>query len=323
MGHLNETMKYYLKEWSEQDQILFYPNSKDLLLRIGAKIFVGIDDVGQDYQAVNNAFMAIADGFTDQLKKEIPGTPFYRGKKGMRTLHSFFAELVPQRRGGSAEDMLSHMCRERQQNGELFSDEDIVLHATFLLFGAHDTTTSVLNLLMMYLAQDQSYQQTLRELCQSLPDDDLSYTSLERLAEIEYASNECLRLHPTIPMQIRRTIRECEFGGYRIPPNTTLMVTSMYAHYDERYWSNPQQFDPARFSPERAEHKSHSFAFFPFGGGAHKCIGMHFANILVKTFVYQLLCNYKIRLPDGFTPKLDWVPLPKPAKLPLILEPLQ
>jgi cytochrome P450 len=49
------------------------------------------------------------------------------------------------------------------------------------------------------------------------------------------------------------------------------------------YWHEPFKFDPMRFSESRAEHKQHKFLWAPFGGGGHKCIGLHFADMLFKS----------------------------------------
>ena len=87
------------------------------------------------------------------------------------------------------------------------------------------------------------------------------------------------------------------------------------------YWTNPDSFDPERFSAQRVEHKSHPFAFMPFGGGAHKCIGMHFGMMQSKLFMYQFLKRYRFRLPANYQPVFRTVPLPKlEDNLPLIIE---
>ena len=63
------------------------------------------------------------------------------------------------------------------------------------------------------------------------------------------------------------------------------------------------------------------FAWMPFGGGAHKCIGMHFANMIVKCFMHQFLLKYEWTLPDNYSPKMESFPLPKTADgLPVILK---
>ena len=72
-------------------------------------------------------------------------------------------------------------------------------------------------------------------------------------------------------------------------------------------------FDPDRFAPERAEHKRNSHQWIPFGGGAHKCIGLNFAEIQVKLFLYHLLKNYRVGIPKGYEMKCRQVPLNFPV----------
>jgi cytochrome P450 len=98
----------------------------------------------------------------------------------------------------------------------------------------------------------------------------------------------------------------------------------LYNYRDPKWWTNPDQFDPDRFSTQRAEHKNHSFAFTAFGGGAHKCIGMHFAKAQIKCFLHQFLLTYRFTVSEGYNPKLMMIPMPKPKDdLPLILERIQ
>ncbi len=74
--------------------------------------------------------------------------------------------------------------------------------------------------------------------------------------------------------EVKRTVNELEFGGYTLPENTSVFVSIRLMHRMAEHWTNPDHFDPERFSPERAEHKRHSFQWLPFGGGAHKCLGL-------------------------------------------------
>ncbi len=75
---------------------------------------------------------------------------------------------------------------------------------------------------------------------------------------------------------------------------------------------------PEHFNDERAEHKQHSFCFHPFGGGAHKCIGMHFAYMIGKVCLFHLLRGSVLELPSNFKPKLAWIPIPRPVNGPPI-----
>ncbi|ROS01822.1 cytochrome P450 [Sinobacterium caligoides] len=299
---------------------LFGPMVKDALLDVGAKIFIGMDVENDDTARLNKAFVDINHGLLAQVKFDIPGTSFGRGKRGMRALHSFFRDEIPLRRKGSAEDMFSHMCREQQDDGRYFDDWDVIANAAFLLFAAHDTTTSTLNSIMMYTTAHPEWQEKMRAEVEALAKDELDYDDLDKLVVIDRVFHEAIRLVPPAPIGTRRTIRECEMGGYTIPANTKVFIPFPFNHRDPRYWTEPLRFDPDRFSPERQEHKNHPFCYHPFGGGAHKCIGMHFAAMLVKVFMFHFLKHYRYRTPEDYQPKLQWAPLPKPTKLPLLLE---
>jgi cytochrome P450 len=82
-------------------------------------------------------------------------------------------------------------------------------------------------------------------------------------------------------------------------------------------WTNPDTFDPERFSEGRAEHKRHRFAFIPFGGGAHTCLGLQFSELQVRAFMHLLLSNYEW---TGDANDMQYVPFIKPKNdLPLRL----
>ena len=136
----------------------------------------------------------------------------------------------------------------------------------------------------------------------------------------EYVFNETMRFWPSVMILNRRTTREVEVGGYKLPANTVVMLSPAFTHRMEEWWDNPHEFDPMRFSPERAEHKRHGFSYIPFGGGAHKCIGMHFALLNARLYLFRLLKQYRVELRENYNP--DWlhVHLPRPADaLPITL----
>ena len=61
-----------------------------------------------------------------------------------------------------------------------------------------------------------------------------------------------------------------------------------------------------------AKHLSHRFAWVPYGGGAHKCIGLHFSVLQVKLVIAELLRARRVTLPNG--PEVHWkrLPIPRP-----------
>ncbi len=313
LDHMAPILRAAIATWPAQPEFHFVPAIKQALLDVAALIFVGLDELDEQAEILNKAFLDVAKGLEALIIAEIPGTLYKKGKDGERILHKFFGDLIDQRRVGDGIDTFSHFCREKDPDGEFFSDEEIIRHMTFLLFAAHDTTTSALSHLFMYLARYPEWQQRLREEVEGLGTDRLQYEHLEQMPLTDAAVRESLRLHPSVQVMQRRTIRECELGGHRVPANTLLFIMPEYVHRMEEYWTNPMQFDPERWLEPRNEHKNHSFNFVGFGGGAHKCIGMHFALMQSKCFVHEFLTRYECSTPDGYAPQIAHIPLPKPA----------
>ncbi len=79
------------------------------------------------------------------------------------------------------------------------------------------------------------------------------------------------------------------------------------------YWPEPERFDPERFAEHRREDKVHRYAWEPFGGGVHKCLGMHFAGVEVKAIVHQLLLRFEWHVDAGYVAPLDFTSLPFPS----------
>jgi len=318
---INDIVARHIPLWGEIDNFKFFPHIKQCLLTTSASIFIGVDSK-DEIEMLNKNFVNMFDGMVGIIQKEIPGTKWAKAKRALRNLKQHYESLIPERRkAATSTDFLSYLSKERQLDGTFFSDKQIVDHINFLLMAAHDTTASSLTNIIMELAQNTEWQERLRKQSQALAKNHLDYDDLEAMVDFDRVLLEAQRLHPSIPMSWRRSIRECEIEGYTIPSNTLIYMPLLHNYRDPTWWSNPDQFDPDRFSPERAEHKRHNFAFTPFGGGAHKCIGLHFAGMQVKCFLHQFLLHYRFSVKDGYNPRLMMIPMPKPMDdLPLCLE---
>jgi cytochrome P450 len=94
------------------------------------------------------------------------------------------------------------------------------------------------------------------------------------------------------------------------------------SHRMEPWWHDPDTFDPERFAPGRREDQSHQYAWVPFGGNVHKCIGLHFGGMEVKAILHRLLRTRRWSVPAGYAPPLDFATGPFPADgLPVTLSP--
>jgi cytochrome P450 len=195
----------------------------------------------------------------------------------------------------------------------------------FLMMAAHDTSTSTLTTMAYHLAANPNWQQRCREEGDRIGDGPLDIDALDKLETLDLVINECLRLVTPLPFSVRRAVRDTEILGHYIPAGTNVTMWPGMNHRLPELWDDPERFDPARFAEPRSEHKRHRYAFAPFGGGAHKCIGMVFGQLEIKTVMHRLLRNYRLELTHpGYRPHYDNAGMPVPIDgMPIVLRPLK
>ncbi|MEN3951404.1 cytochrome P450 [Iodidimonas sp. SYSU 1G8] len=322
---LNEGIHQGLSRWKAQGDFKFYNAIKQLTLNTAASVFLGMP-LGPEADRLNQAFFDSVQASVSVIRRPIPGTRMWRGVQGRKFLEQYFRGQIPLRRGGQGSDMFTLLCNAVDEDGNSYTDDDIVDHMDFLMMAAHDTLTSSITTLIYQLCRHPDWQDAARRECAALQlaPDALPYEHLADLQIIEWCFKEALRMNPPVPSIPRRAVRDVQFGGYTIPAGTTVNISPGYTHKMPELWSNPHSFEPDRFSEQRAEDRKHKFAWVPFGGGAHMCIGLHFAYMQTKVFMYQLLLNYRFHLDDGYEADFQIMPIPKPKDgLPIHLRPLE
>lgn len=300
-----------LPQWKTNTEIHFFDNIKKMLLEGGAQLFLGVK-MGREANKVNDAFIAAVDASLAVVRVPIPGNTWWKGLRGRRYLEKFIGNLVAQKRNSNSNDFFTQICHAKGDDGEVLNDREVIDHMIFLLFAAHDTTTSTLTSIVYRLAKHPEWQQKLRDEFNSIGVEHLNYDDLEKMEQTSLVFRETLRMHPPLPTIPRRAIRDIEFKGYKIPKNAAVGVVPLHTHFMPEYWSNPNKFDPERFSPERAEHKKHFYQWVPFGGGHHKCLGLNFAEIQSKVFLYHFLRRFEVTVKPGYDMPYQVVPLAVP-----------
>jgi cytochrome P450 len=296
-GHMelmNPMLEKGLKEWPNGRSIRSMDYVKELLLSTGSNVFLGVEP-GKETQKINQAFTDIVAATADVFKIDaVWFSPYAKGVRARKFLSKFIIERIPERRSKLSRDLFSQFCHLKHEDGTYFTDEEIRDQILFVLFAAHDTTTSALSAVLYALASNQEWQEELRQEILDLDKGTVEFEDLEKLYKTDLTIKEALRMYPALAMMPRFALEEVEFEGYKIPANTPVVISSVYTHYMEEYWTDPYTFDPMRFSPERAEDKKHPYQYIPFGGGAHKCLGLHFAQVQSKIFLFHLLKNYRV-----------------------------
>ena len=319
---LNAGIKARVASWSGKPT-KFYPAIKALTLDLAATSFLGIP-FGPEAAKINKAFVDMVQATVTPIRPPIPGTAMARGVAGRKYLLDYFGTEVPKRRAGTANDMFSQICRTTNEDGSYLSDTAIVDHMNFLMMAAHDTITSSASSMVMLLGQNPEWQNKLRAEMDGMGvnGDDLPYDRLGDLPLTEMVFKESLRLMAPVPSLPRRALKAFSFGGYDFPVGTFVGIQPAFVHHMAEYWPDPDKFDPLRFTPEASKGR-HKYAWVPFGGGAHMCLGLHFAYMQIKILMWHMLRTHRIDLATGSGAKWQAWPIPKPRDgLPLTVTPL-
>jgi cytochrome P450 len=313
--------------WVVNDpRFLLYPAMKELTLDIASMVFMG-HEPGTDHELVtkvNEAFTITTRAGNAIIRTSVPPFTWWRGLQARELLENYFRERVKERRGKEGSDLLTVLCYTEDENGNSFSDEDIVNHMIFLMMAAHDTSTSTSTTMAYHLAANPEWQERCRDESDRLGDGPLDIESLEKLESLDLVMNEAIRLVTPVQWAMRRTVRDTELLGYYLPAGTNVVAYPGMNHRLPEIWTDPLKFDPDRFTEPRSEHKRHRYAFTPFGGGPHKCIGMTFGQLEIKTILHRLLRRYRLELPRvGYQAKWDYAGMPVPMDgMPIVLRPL-
>lgn len=302
-----------LAAWDTQQGFQAYPALKQLTLDIAADIFMGGAEATsrEEMVRVNRAFIACVQAAAAVVRRDLPFTRWGRAHRGRAVLEGFLRGYLPQRRAVLTDDLLSTLCHIETDEGERFSDHDVVNHMIFLMMAAHDTSTSTLSTMLQYLGQHPEWQQRCRAESEALGDRP-GLAELEALTSLDLVMKECLRLRAPVPVVVRMTVKETVVLGVRIPADTFVVVTPQFSHLSDDLWTDPETFDPERFGAERREDTSHRYAWEPFGGGVHKCIGLYFAGMEVKAVMHHLLRSHTWNVDPGYVAPLNNHSLPFP-----------
>jgi cytochrome P450 len=288
-----------------------FPRIKALTLYIAARVFMGMA-LGPEADRMNRAFIDTVEASLALIRKPVPPFGMWRGVRARRWLVELMRSKLPSKRAAEGPDLFSQLCHARDEEGQRFSDDEVVNHMIFLMMAAHDTTTSSLTTMLYSLARHPEWQERLRAQAQALPAARLSFGDLAGCDQTEWVMKEALRMYPPLTSIPRKAARDCQFGGFHIPKGTPVGISPIHTHHMPSIWTKPHDFDPERFSPARAEHRRHAYAYLPFGGGAHLCIGQHFADMEVKSVMHQLLRRFRWQVPEGYRMPYQLVPIAKP-----------
>jgi cytochrome P450 len=179
---------------------------------------------------------------------------------------------------------------------------------TFMLAG-HETTANAMSWLWYLLAQNpDARDRMLAEVDDVLGDRRPTAADLAGLPWTTACVQESQRYFSAVWMIGREAVDHDDIDEHHIRPGTTVLIPVHQIHHDERWWPDPDSFDPNRFIGDAVKDRPRS-AYLPFGGGRRICIGQSFAlmemvlmaAIMSQRFTFDLMPGHQVELEATLT----------------------
>jgi cytochrome P450 len=309
---MREHTEWMASEWSDGQEVALNDEFSNLTLRILSKALfdVDVDPESEDEAITHGARMINRRSDARNLSSFLPGwvpTPGnVRYRRAMADYRERVDELIDERRATDPEgdDLLSILLGAGDGDG--LSEQELRDNLITFMFAGHETTSLGLTYTCLLLAQHDDVAVTLQdELAAVLDGESPGFEAVPHLEYTEKVIKETMRMYPPAYIMFRRATDDAVLGGYKIPEGTVLTLPQFRIHHDERFYDDPETFDPDRWT-DAMEAELPEYAYFPFGGGPRHCIGMRFAMLELQLVVATLAQRFDLDLlsdPDPeFTP---------------------
>ncbi|MGI5341194.1 cytochrome P450 [Streptomyces sp. CA-181903] len=234
------------------------------------------------------------------LSPRVPLPAFRRRDRAREAITGAMGEVIAERRARRPEagpaasppegDLLAVLLSARTEDGRPLPDRIVTGILTGLIFAGQHTSAVLAAWTGVLLTRHPEYVPLLRAEQAGLwpPGSPLDTRILRRAELLEQCVREAERLHPPLILLMRKALRDTVIQGRRVPAGSLVMISPAVAHRMPEVFRDPDRFDPSRYAEGRAEHRR-PHALIGFGGGRHRCIGLAFAYLQVKTVWSVLL----------------------------------
>ncbi|GME27417.1 Cytochrome P450 [Neofusicoccum parvum] len=190
---------------------------------------------------------------------------------------------------------------------------DISTEAGNLILAGSDTTAFSLSYITWAVLNHPDVQAKLEAEVATL-DGNFADANLETLPMLNAVINETLRIWGASSGSLPRAVPKggAELAGHYIPEGYTVSTQSWTLHRDEKFWPEPERFDPDRWLNDLSSEAA-KMAFSPFGAGARACLGIHLAMMELRIAIAMFFHKFRgAKLLPGQTMEVENFFLIKP-----------
>ncbi|WP_315724863.1 MULTISPECIES: cytochrome P450 [unclassified Bradyrhizobium] len=223
-----------------------------------------------------------------------------RSRRHLLVLYEAIDKLIARRIGGGdvrPDDLLTRMIEARDlQTGAGLSPRELRNQVVTIFMAGHETTALALTWAWYLLSQNREQEEELHsELQSALGGRAPTFDDIVNLRYTRMVIDESMRLFPPAHTLSRMALGVDVLMGREVPAGSTIFIVPWLLHRRPSVWSDPERFDPGRFSPERSSQR-HRFSYIPFGAGPRICIGMAFALTEAVLLLSAIAQRYRMRL---------------------------
>lgn len=186
-------------------------------------------------------------------------------------------------------DMLDMLLSATDDHGRGRNGQAIHDQLRTLLAAGHETTATSMVWALYHIYRDEALRARLAdEVAQA-------HTPAEMVALPCLAAviKETLRMHPPVPIVLRRLTGPTTIGGVPYSSGQIVGIALYALHFNPAIWTDPERFRPERFLGTRVS----PFEFAPFGGGYRRCIGAAFASSELSIAIATIMKTLELRMP--------------------------
>lgn len=227
-------------------------------------------------------------------------------ERALAQVHSHVAALIERAKRrlrdepvSEPRNLLEAMLLAREQPDSRLDESVIAANVLTLLLAGEDTTAHTLAWTMPYLAADAALQQRLhQQAVQVMGAGELlrNFDDLKSLDLFEAAAQEATRLRPIAPFMGLEPLQDLVLGDVALPAGTPIFLLLRPAMLDARNFSDPQVYDPTRWTHERTATQHNARAYMQFGAGPRVCPGRHLAGVELRLVLSMLMRNFTLEL---------------------------
>jgi cytochrome P450 family 110 len=205
-----------------------------------------------------------------------------------------YAEITERRaeERSNRSDILSLLIDSQDADGNGMNDEELRDELMTLLFAGHETTATALAWAIYWINYlPEVKEKLLAEIATVDPQADAM--AIGKLPYLSAVCSETLRIYPVGMLTFPRLTKEpLSFQGYDLPEHTMVVGCIYLTHHREDIYPEPDKFKPERFLNRQFS----PYEYFPFGGGARRCIGMALAQLELKLVLFEAIANCQLQL---------------------------